>query len=66
MFILNECITILSSKTHGFCKFTTLKTVSDLNDAQREKCQTRDFQSLDNPPEFFSKTLAEKSKELCE
>ena len=61
---LREYITILSSKAHEFCNFTTSKIVTDLHDAQREKFQTRDFQSLDDPVENSSKTVAEKSKKL--
>ena len=54
----------LSSIAHGIFKYTKKKIVTDLHDAEREKCQTKSFQRLDNLPEFSSKIGSWKLKTI--
>ena len=38
---------------YGVFNYTTLNMVTDLNDAEREKCKSKGFQRIDCPPELF-------------
>ena len=59
-FRLQENLTILGSIVHGIFIEATSRTVTDLNDAEREKRNTECFQRLEAPPESFSKTICWK------